>query len=55
MNLSWNGIYKGLQSAFITKARVQLKRDMGMATSPNNAFLLNLGLETHILEWASLL
>jgi len=33
-------------AAFITKARVQLMRDMGMAPSPNNAFLLNLGLET---------
>lgn len=34
------------RAAFITKARVQLMRDMGMAPSPNNAFLLNLGLET---------
>lgn len=34
------------KAAFITKARVQLMRDMGMAPSPNNAFLLNLGLET---------
>lgn len=33
-------------AAFITKARVQLMRDMGMAPSPENAFLLNLGLET---------
>lgn len=33
-------------AAFITKARVQLMRDMGMTPSPNNAFLLNLGLET---------
>jgi O-acetylhomoserine (thiol)-lyase len=33
-------------AAFITKARVQLMRDMGMALAPNNAFLLNLGLET---------
>ncbi|TAH64298.1 MAG: O-acetylhomoserine aminocarboxypropyltransferase/cysteine synthase, partial [Anaerolineaceae bacterium] len=33
-------------AAYITKARVQLMRDMGMAPSPNNAFLLNLGLET---------
>lgn len=34
------------KAAFITKARVQLMRDMGMTPSPNNAFLLNLGLET---------
>jgi len=33
-------------AAYITKARVQLMRDMGMAPSPSNAFLLNLGLET---------
>lgn len=32
--------------AFITKARAQLMRDLGMAPSPQNAFLLNLGLET---------
>ncbi len=34
------------KSAYIIKARVQLMRDMGAAPSPNNAFLLNLGLET---------
>jgi len=34
------------KSAYIIKARVQLMRDMGVAPSPNNAFLLNLGLET---------
>lgn len=34
------------RAAYITKARVQLLRDMGMAPTPNNAFLLNLGLET---------
>lgn len=34
------------KAAYITKARVQLMRDMGMAPSPSNAFLLNLGLET---------
>lgn len=33
-------------AAFIVKARVQLMRDTGMSPSPNNAFLLNLGLET---------
>ncbi len=32
--------------AFITKARVQLMRDLGSSPSPQNAFLLNLGLET---------
>ncbi len=31
---------------FVTKARVQLLRDMGPAPSAMNAFLLNLGLET---------
>jgi len=34
------------KAAFITKARVQLMRDLGASPSPNNAFLLNLGLET---------
>lgn len=34
------------RAAFITKARAQLMRDLGLAPSPNNAFLLNLGLET---------
>lgn len=33
-------------AAFITKARVQLMRDFGATPAPNNAFLLNLGLET---------
>lgn len=32
--------------AFIIKARAQLMRDLGSAPSPQNAFLLNLGLET---------
>ncbi|MCQ2606955.1 MAG: PLP-dependent transferase [Bacteroidales bacterium] len=32
--------------AYITKATVQLMRDLGSIPSPNNAFLLNLGLET---------
>ena len=32
--------------AFITKATAQLMRDMGSIQSPQNAFLLNLGLET---------
>lgn len=34
------------ESAFITKLRVQLIRDFGVAPSAMNAFLLNLGLET---------
>lgn len=34
------------RSAYIMKARVQLMRDLGSTPSPNNAFLLNLGLET---------
>lgn len=33
-------------AGYITKARVQLMRDLGSAPSPQNAFLLNLGLET---------
>lgn len=37
-------------AAYITKARVQLLRDMGTTPSPNNAFLLNLGLETLALR-----
>lgn len=32
--------------AYITKATVQLMRDLGSMPSPQNAFLLNLGLET---------
>jgi O-acetylhomoserine (thiol)-lyase len=34
------------KSAYITKARAQLMRDLGSTPSPANAFLLNLGLET---------
>lgn len=34
------------KGAYITKATVQLMRDLGSMQSPNNAFLLNLGLET---------
>jgi len=34
------------KAAYIVKARVQLMRDLGATPSPNNAFLLNLGLET---------
>ncbi len=34
------------KAAFITKARVQMMRDLGSSPAPQNAFLLNLGLET---------
>ena len=34
------------KAAYLTKARVQLMRDLGSTPSPNNAFLLNLGMET---------
>ena len=34
------------KGAFITKCTVQLMRDLGSIQSPQNAFLLNLGLET---------
>ncbi len=34
------------KAAYITKARTHLMRDLGAQSSPNNAFLLNLGLET---------
>lgn len=33
-------------AAYITKARVQLMRDLGATPSPQNSFLLNLGIET---------
>ena len=32
--------------AYITKATAQLMRDLGSIQSPQNSFLLNLGLET---------
>lgn len=34
------------KAAYITKATVQLMRDLGSVQSPQNAYLLNLGLET---------
>lgn len=34
------------QGAYITKATVQLMRDLGSVQSPQNAYLLNVGLET---------
>ena len=36
----------GLEGAFITKATAHLMRDLGSIPSPQNAFLLNLGLES---------
>ncbi len=36
----------GLEGAYITKATAQLMRDFGSIQSPQNAFLLNLGLES---------
>ncbi len=36
----------GLEGAFITKATAQLMRDFGSVQSPQNAFILNLGLES---------
>lgn len=46
---SYHGIIyteKFKEKAYITKARVQLMRDLGSTPSANSAFLLNLGLET---------
>jgi O-acetylhomoserine (thiol)-lyase len=40
------------KKAFITKATVQLMRDLGSIQSPQNAFLINLGLETLHLRMA---
>ena len=34
------------KAAYITKATVQLMRDLGSVQSPHDAFLLNIGLET---------
>lgn len=46
---SYHGIIYTKQfgkAAYIAKARAHLMRDLGAQSSPNNAFLLNLGLET---------
>lgn len=46
---SYHGIVyteKFKEAAYITKARVQLMRDLGVTPSANSAFLLNLGMET---------
>ncbi|NMA84843.1 MAG: aminotransferase class I/II-fold pyridoxal phosphate-dependent enzyme [Epulopiscium sp.] len=48
-DLSYHGVVYTEQfekAAYITKARVQLMRDLGAYPSANAAFLLNLGLET---------
>ena len=42
----------GLEGAYITKATVQLMRDLGSIPSPQNCFLLNIGLETLPLRMA---
>ncbi len=36
----------GIEGAYITKATVQLMRDLGSIQSPQNAYLINLGLES---------
>ena len=36
----------GLEGAYITKATAQLMRDLGAIQSPQNAFILNLGIES---------
>ena len=38
------------KGAYITKATVQLMRDLGSVQSPNDAFLLNVGLESLLLR-----
>ena len=40
----------GLEGAYITKATAQLMRDLGAIQSPQNAFYLNLGLESLALR-----
>lgn len=50
---SYHGVVYAKQfgnSAYISKARVHMMRDLGAVASPNNAFLLNLGLETLALR-----
>ena len=42
----------GLEGAFITKATAQLMRDLGCIQAPQNAFLINLGLESLHLRMA---
>lgn len=50
---SYHGVVYSKQfgnAAYITKARTHLMRDLGAQASPQNAFLLNLGLETLALR-----
>ncbi len=50
---SYHGVIYAKQfgnAAYITKARTHLMRDLGAQASPQNAFLLNLGLETLALR-----
>ena len=42
----------GLEGAFITKATAQLMRDLGCIQAPQNAFIINLGLESLHLRMA---
>lgn len=42
----------GLEGAFITKATAQLMRDFGSIQAPQNAFLINMGLESLHLRMA---
>ena len=42
----------GLEGAYITKAVAQLMRDLGAAPAPQNAYYLNIGLETLPLRMA---
>ncbi len=42
----------GLEGAYITKATAQLMRDLGSVPSPQNAYYLNIGLETLPLRMA---
>ncbi len=42
----------GLEGAYITKATAQLMRDLGCIQAPQNAFLINLGLESLHLRMA---
>ncbi len=43
----------GLEGAYITKATAQLMRDFGSIQAPQNAFLVNLGLESMHLRMAA--
>ncbi len=55
-DVSYHGIVYtqrfGLEGAYITKAVAQLMRDLGAAPAPQNAYYLNIGLETLPLRMA---